>query len=153
MFEIILRIMTTSSVVVAAAAVYTTIRNNTRQLSAQIFLAYSDRLQSIRQSMRDDLLSTRADDIDPTENYQIPPGALEALHLIFELFELKEQKYIRKTIWEVWLRDIDRFLCSPKIRQGREQIAAEFFGHRKFITWVESRQDAVQRKPKARKTR
>jgi hypothetical protein len=136
LLEIILRLMTTGSVAVGATAVYAAIHNHSRQINTQIFLAYSDRLQSIRRSMRSDLLSTRATDVDQ-------PGALETLHLIFELFELRDQGYVKASIWTVWRRDIDRFLSAPKIRQGREQVRREFEGHHKFIAWMERCQDEL----------
>jgi hypothetical protein len=143
LLEIILRLMTTGSVAVGATAVYAAIHNHSRQINTQIFLAYSDRLQSIRRSMRSDLLSTRATDVDQSDGPEIPPGALETLHLIFELFELRDQGYVKASIWTVWRRDIDRFLSAPKIRQGREQVRREFEGHHKFIAWMERCQDEL----------
>jgi hypothetical protein len=137
LLEIILRLMTTGSVIVGAVAVYAAIHTHNRQIGTQIFLAYSDRLQSIRRAMRGDLLATRA--LERSENAELPPGALETLHLIFELFELKEQGLVKASIWAVWRRDIDRFLAAPGIVNSREQIRAEFDGHSRFIAWVEQR--------------
>jgi len=143
LLELVLRLMTTGGVFVGVTAIYIAMHNNSRQLNAQIYLAYSDRLQSIRRSMRADLMSTRNAAPDPSEDPQIPPGALETLHIIYELFELREQGYVRTSIWNVWCRDFDRFLNAPKIRQGREQIRQEFRGHLRFIAWVEQRQDRL----------
>ncbi|WP_447250526.1 hypothetical protein [Mesorhizobium sp. ORM8.1] len=143
MLEIVLRLLTTGSVFVGATAVYAAMHNHTRQINTQIFLAYSDRLQSIRRSMRSDLLATRAVDKDMSDDSEIPAGAMETLHLIFELFELRDQGYVRTSIWTVWSRDIDRFLNAPKIRHGREQIRREFEGHRKFIAWMDQRLDVL----------
>ena len=127
------------SVAVGAAAVYTATHNHSRQLNAQIFLAYSDRLQSIRRSMRSDLLSTRVTHLDHSPK-EIPAGAVETLHIIYELFELKEQGYVKKSTWTVWCRDIDRFLNAPILHQGGDQIRLEFEGHQRFLSWLEDRQ-------------
>jgi hypothetical protein len=135
--------MATGSVFVGAIAVYIAIHNSSRQLNTQIYLAYSDRLQSIRRYMRADLMSASSADSDPSDGQKIPPGALETLHIIYELFELRVQGYVRTSIWNVWCRDFDRFLNAPKIRQGRDQIRQEFQGHLRFITWVEQRQDKL----------
>ncbi len=124
-------------------AVYTAMHNHSRQINTQIFLAYSDRLQGIRRSMRSDLISTRSAGSDAAEAPEIPLGAIEALHLIFELFQLRAQGYVRTSQWNVWCRDIDRFLNAPKIRSGREQIRREFEGHNHFIEWMERRQDEI----------
>jgi hypothetical protein len=138
--ELILRLMTTGSVLVGALAIYAAIRAHSQQLNAQIFLAYSDRLQRIRRSMRSDLLLTRAVNLDPDPEREIPVGAIETLHLIFELYELRLQGYVKGSFWAVWGRDIDRFLNAPLIRLGHNQIKVEFEGHAKFVSWIESRQ-------------
>ena len=139
LLEIILRLMTTGSVFVGAAAVFIAIRSHSRQINTQIFLAYSDRLQSIRRAMRSDLLATRSAEVDPSGNAELPPGALETLHLIYELFELRDQGYVKGSLWALWRRDIDRFLNAPRVRQGHDQIRREFEGHHKFIAWLEER--------------
>jgi hypothetical protein len=132
--------MTMGSVVVGGVAVYTAIHNNSRALNAQIFLTYSDRLQSIRRSMREDLMTTRLSSPDCTAERVIPTGAIETLHLIFELYQLKGQGYVKTSIWAVWCRDIDRFLRASIIRQGHQQLKDEFEGHPMFIRWIEERQ-------------
>ena len=95
--------------------------------------------------MRSDLMLMRSTDAAP-ETTDIPLGAIEALHLIFELFELRDQGYVRTSLWNVWCRDIDRFLNAPKIRAGRDQIRNEFEGHNRFIGWLEQRQDEIAAK-------
>ncbi len=147
LLELLLRLMTTGSVLVGATAVYAALRNHSRQLNAQIFLAYSDRLQSLRQSMRSDLISMRSLAVEPGQEIEIPVGAIETLHLIFELYELKVQGYVKNSMWVVWVRDIDRFLSAPTIRQGHEQVRREFEGHRHFIAWIEQRQAELDGRP------
>jgi hypothetical protein len=136
LLELVLRLMTVGSVLVSAVAVYTAIHTHGRQINAQIFLAYSDRLQSIRRSMRDDLLVTRKRIWDHIHGHEIPPGAIETLHLIFELYALREQRYLNTNTWSVWYRDIERFLNAPLIREGAAQLRSEFEGHPDFIEWV-----------------
>ena len=136
--------MTTGSVFVGATAVYAALRNHTRQLNAQIFLAYSDRLQTIRRARGADLISLRqTDDISPESDAELSAGAIETLHLVFELYELKQQGYIRGGLWPLWQRDTDRLLNSPAIRQSHEHLKREFEGHPRFIAWVEERQRVV----------
>ncbi|KUR79012.1 hypothetical protein AQZ49_06240 [Novosphingobium sp. FSW06-99] len=135
--------MTTGSVFVGASAVYAAVHNHNRQLNAQIFLNYSDRLQVIRRSMRSDLMLTRQTATPDDQPQDIPVGALETLHLIFELFELKDQGYVTQKTWTVWSRDINRFLASPIIQLGRDQIAQEFDGHTHFMDWIDSKIGAL----------
>ncbi len=141
LIELLLRLMTTGSFVVGATAVYAALRNHGRQMNAQIFLAYSDRLQSIRTAMRGDLLALRrSTDLDPRGECELSAGAMETLHLVFELFELKERRYVNMHMWAVWRWDIDRLLNAPTIRLANEQIRREFEGHPRFIAWLNERQ-------------
>ncbi len=71
-FDLILKFITIGSVLTGGIAIYIAVRNNSRQVGAQIFLAYSDRIRALRVALGD-------------ENY--PPRALlEAMFLIFEFY-------------------------------------------------------------------
>ena len=85
--DIILKLLTPGSIFVGASAVYAAVRNHSRQLNAQIFLSYSDRIQNIRSAMRSDLLLTRQTEFYDGEIQEIPDGAIETLHIVLELFE------------------------------------------------------------------
>ena len=146
--EFVLRLMTTGSVFVGAVAIYITLLNNRRQLNAQIFLTYSDRLQTIRRSMRADFMAARTSaTFYGNEEVEIPAGTLETVHLVFELFILREERYVGNKIWTIWCRDIDRLLNAPIVRQGHQQLRTEFEGHPQFIAWVETRQTHTEVNP------
>lgn len=142
--------MTTGGVFVGMVAVYVGMRNNTRQLNAQIFLSFSDRLQTIRTMLRTELLPIWTADIAPEERARILPGLLQVLHLILELYELRQQGYVPPRMWVVWSRSIDRFLRTPIVRSLRDEIHFEFEGHDGFLAWVEQRQAQAVRARRAR---
>lgn len=144
MLETILRLMATGGVFVGIIAVYAATRNHTRQLNAQIFLAYSDRLQTVRHVLRTQLLPIWTAQLSQDELSRILPGLLQVMHLIFELYELKEQGYVKARLWAIWSRDIDRFLTTPIVRSLRDEIRHEFDGHRAFIDWIDRRQAALR---------
>ncbi|MET3723529.1 hypothetical protein ABIC35_001434 [Sphingomonas trueperi] len=143
MLETVLRLMTTGGVFVGMIAVYVGMRNNTRQLNAQIFLSFSDRLQTIRHMLRTELLPIWTAELPPEEVARILPGLLQVLHLILELYELREQGYVRPRMWKIWSRNIDRFLTCPIVRSLNDEIRLEFSGHDRFIAWIEERQASV----------
>lgn len=153
MLEIILRLMTTGGVFVGMVAVYVGMRNNTRQLNAQIFLSFSDRLQTIRNMLRTELLPIWTAEIAPEERARILPGLLQVLHLILELYELRQQGYVPARMWAVWSRSIDRFLRTPIVRSLHDEIHFEFDGHDAFIAWIERRQGQPVRARRARRRR
>lgn len=142
MLEIILRFMGTGGVFIGAIAVYSATRNHTRQLDAQIFLAYSDRLQTVRHMLLTDLLPIWTAELSPEELSRKLPGLLQVMHLIHELYELRVQGYVKARMWAIWSRDIDRFLRTPIVLSLHEQIRLDFHGHAAFLEWVEGRQAA-----------
>ena len=143
MLETLLRPMTTGGVFVGMIAVYSAMRNHTRQLNAQIFIAYSDRLQTIRRMLRTDLLPIWTASPTPEELARVLPSLLQVLHLILELYELKAQGYVKPRMWAIWSRDIERFLVTPSVLTLRPEIRHEFYGHDRFLDWIEQRQAAL----------
>lgn len=143
MLETVLRLMTTGGVFVGVIAIYAAMRNHTRQLNAQIFLAYSDRLLTVRRILRTDLLPIWTAKPSPDELARILPSLLQVLHLILELYELKTQGYVTPRMWTIWSRDIERFLATPTAFALRADIRHEFSGHDKFLCWIEQRQAAL----------
>lgn len=143
MLETLLRLMTTGGVFVGVIAIYAAMRNHTRQLNAQIFLAYSDRLQTIRHMLRTDLLPIWTANPSPDDLARIVPGLLQVLHLILELHELKMQGYVQPRMWAIWSRDIERFLATPSVLALGSEIRHEFAGHDRFLDWIEQRQVAL----------
>jgi len=77
MLQHLLSLVTLGSVCIAAIATYITVRHNSQQLGAQIFLAYSGRVRELRQAN-----AQEARDIEVT---------LSAIFLIFELYEFRAQ--------------------------------------------------------------
>jgi hypothetical protein len=51
LLDVILKFITAGSILTGAIAVYIALRNNNRQIGAQIFLAYSDRIHKLRNSL------------------------------------------------------------------------------------------------------
>jgi hypothetical protein len=142
MLETVLRFLTTGGVFIGVLAIYQATRNNARQLNAQIFLAYSDRLQSVRQFLRTELLPIWTAELSPEEMARILPCLLQIMHIILELYELKANGYVKPRTWAIWSRDIDRFLRTPIVLSLHEQIRLDFHGHAAFLEWVEGRQAA-----------
>lgn len=142
MLELILRFMGTGGVFVGVIAVYSATRNHMRQLDAQIFLAYSDRLQTIRHLLRNELMPIWTSAVSDEARSRMLPSLVQVMHLIHELYELRAQGYVKARMWEIWSRDIDRFLVTPIVRDLRDEIRTEFHGHGAFLAWIDARQAA-----------
>jgi len=122
MLEHLLSFVTVISVGIAATATYMNVRNNSRQLSAQIFLAYSNRVREIRQSAA--LTSIDLDLI------------LNATFLIFELYELRRRGYVTSAVWSIWDRDISDLLRTDNFRTQWSVVSVRLRNHAHFVSWV-----------------
>jgi hypothetical protein len=130
MFQHVLSLVTLVSVCIAAIATYITVRHNSQQLGAQIFLAYSGRVRELRQA---NALESR--DIDVT---------LSATFLIFELYELKRRGYVSSAIWSIWDRDIVDLLRTDEFRAQWDTLKISLRNHAHFIKWVNDRLEDIQ---------
>ncbi|MGY2735089.1 hypothetical protein [Sphingomonas sp. UYP23] len=68
------------------------------------------------------------------------PEALATLGIIFEIFTLREQGLVDPAVWNVWCRDMDRFLLAPAMLAAREQIELAFASDEAFLAWIDDRQ-------------
>ena len=122
MVQTLLSLVTLVSVCIAAIATYITVRHNSRQLGAQIFLAYSGRVRELRQAA---VLQSR--DIEVT---------LSATFLIFELYELRRRGYVSRAIWSIWDRDIADLLRTDEFQAQWNTLRFRLRNHEHFIKWV-----------------
>jgi hypothetical protein len=133
----ILKCVTAGSIVTGVIAVYIALRNNNRQIGAQIFLAYSDRIHRLRNS-----LPTEADIYQMPE--EITGEAVEkarravvtSYYLIFEFYSLRRRGYVANAIWSIWEADIARLLSTPAFQQEWPLVRRSFEGHHHFSRWV-----------------
>lgn len=122
---------------VGAAAIYTAVRNNTRQLGAQIFLSYSERLHKLRRSLSDEYYHDRlAAEGNGPASLETRRFVNDIVQLVFELHALRRHGYVENKIWRVWEADIHRLLRSPVVWREWPQLQREFDTHPKFVGWV-----------------
>jgi hypothetical protein len=139
--DVILQFVTLGSVIIGAAAIYIAVRNNSRQLGAQIFLAYSQRIHALRLSISDEAYGNRlVPDLDVELSVESRRVVYQTLQLIFEVHALKRYGYIDKHIWLVWEPDINRLLQSKSVGHEWPRLEQDFATHPRFVDWVKSKQ-------------
>ncbi|MEI9930171.1 MAG: hypothetical protein WDM89_06385 [Rhizomicrobium sp.] len=126
MIEHLLRFVAVGSVVIGAVAIFITVRNNSLQLGAQIFLAYSDRVRAIRRGAM--------------FNSGDPEAATAAIYLIFEFYELRRRRYVSGSIWSIWDADIADLLRTEAFKAEWDVLRHNFQNHPHFRRWVDALQ-------------
>lgn len=133
MFDLILRIGTFGTLLVGATAVYIAVRNNSRQLAAQIFLAYSDRVREVRSAAGND--------------FDRPQTILDLTYLIFEFHSLRRRGYVPDPIWQIWEADMTDLLNTPSFLKVLPEIRRRFENHSYFLSWIGERHDFQSKSP------
>jgi hypothetical protein len=123
--DLILKAVTFGTLLVGAIALYVAVRNNSRQLGAQIFLAYSNRIREIR--------------IAAANEFNSPEAISAITYVIFEFHSLKRRGYVAKPIWEIWEADMCDLLNTASFIELWPQIRHRFENHRHFLAWVAER--------------
>jgi hypothetical protein len=120
--DVVLKFVTLATVIVGAIAVYIAVRNNSMQMAAQIFLAYSDRIRAIG-------LRGAADADDPR-------AVLESTYLMFEFYELRRRGYVARSIWSIWESDMVDLMNRPAYCREWGSLRYRFVNHPHFVDWV-----------------
>ena len=137
MLDLVLKLLTAGSVFVGAIAVYIALYNNSRQLGAQIFLTYSDRVHFIRRSLSPDIYNLAFPEDPHSELSEESRRAVgEATFLIFEFYELRRHGYVARRIWQVWEPNIAQLLKTSAFQREWRRLKAEFEIHPHFVRWV-----------------
>ena len=137
MLDLVLKLLTAGTVFVGAIAVYIALYNNSRQLGAQIFLTYSDRVHFIRRSLSPDVYNLAFPDDPQRELSDESRRAVgEATFLIFEFYELRRRGYVAERIWQVWEPNIVQLLRTSAFQWEWRRLKAEFAIHPHFVGWV-----------------
>jgi len=125
MLDLILKIATSGTLLVGATAIYIAVRNNSRQLAAQIFLAYSDRVRQVRNAAGN--------------NLDRPQTILDLTYLIFEFHSLRRRGYVPDPVWQIWEADMTELLNTPAFLGLLPDIRRRFENHSHFLTWIGER--------------
>jgi hypothetical protein len=143
LLDLILKCVTILTVVVGAATVYIALRNNSRQLGAQIFLSYSDRMHMLRQTTSTDFDAYLIGDekMGPIGS-EMKRAIATAYIVIFEFYSLRRRGFIATPIWSIWEVDISRVLNSPAFRNEWPEASRRFDRHPRFLSWVDERRNA-----------
>ena len=141
--DIVLKLVTLVSVLIGAIAIYTAIRNNNRQMGAQIFLEYSDRVRILRRGWAYDGASPEA------MGAADPQAVQETIGLIFECFSLRRHGYVDNSIWSIWESDITHLLNTAPFRNEWTAMLPRFEHHPDFVRWVHRQHEKQERKKHA----
>src|SRR3984885_11342296 len=115
------------TLVVASLGIFVALRNQHRQLNAQMFIEFSGRFQELLR-----LFPTEAWLANRNPSQPLPPCSQEVtdctlycLQLISEVYHLHRGGYISKRLWLLWEREIKHTLTGRIFQREWARLAAD----------------------------
>ena len=138
--DILAQIGQTGTVVVGSFGIYVALRNQHRQLNAQMFVEFSGRFQELLREFPTEAWLANRNPAEP-----IPPSSQEltncilyTIQFIYDVYHLHKTGYIAKNLWTLWEREIKNTLSGRVFQREWEKVAAEFAHSREFVQYINS---------------
>jgi len=126
------------TLLIGSLGVGVALRNQHRQLNAQMFIEYSRRFEDLLR-----LFPTEAWLANRNPGQPLPPSSQEltdctlyCIQFIADVYYLHRGGYISTHLWLLWEREIERTLSGPLFRREWERVATEFSHDRDFLCYV-----------------
>jgi len=119
--------------------IYVALRNQHRQLNAQMLIEFSKRFQDLlRLFPKEAWLANRNPSRPmPPSSQELTECTLYAMQLIADVYHLRKVGYISKRVWIVWERQIRQTLAGPIFQREWQGISAEFAYSADFISYID----------------
>lgn len=139
MLDVLVHVGTLLSIAIAAVGLFLGIRVYRRQMSAQLFLAYTNRYEDIIASLPASARNSRFDleREPPASSEELSLATLRYLNLCSEEFYLHEHGFLDKKIWRIWEAELERTLKSPLLRREWRELRSEFTAYSDFAAFVD----------------
>jgi len=136
--DILAQIGQTGTVVVGSFGIFVALRNQHRQLNAQMFVEVSGRFKELlREFPTEAWLANRsvAEPIPPSTQ-ELTSCTLYTIQFIYDVYHLHKNGYIAKNLWTLWEREIRNTLNGRIFQREWEKVAAEFDHSQEFVLYI-----------------
>ena len=80
----------------------------------------------------------------PPQSAELTLCLLKYLNLCSEEYYLWQHKYLAKTVWAIWEKDLKKMIASPLLQREWPVLKKEFESHLEFLVYVEDHPDKAQ---------
>ena len=138
--DILALIAQTGTVVVGSIGIVVALRNQNRQLNAQMSLEISGRFQELLRLFPTDawLANRNPSHPMPDSSSEITECTLYALQFIADVYHLHKVGYISSGLWRLWEREIRSTLSGPVFQREWPEFCAEFNYSPDFVGYISS---------------
>jgi hypothetical protein len=139
MIDLLAKLGNAGTVAVGSLGLYVALRNQHRQLNAQMLIEFSKRFQEmLRLFPREAWLANRNPSIPmPPSSQELADCTRYAMQLVADVYHLRKIGYISKRTWNVWERQIRQTLAGPVFKREWQGVSAEFAYSADFVRYID----------------
>ena len=136
--DILAQLGQTGTLVFGSLGILVALRNQQRQMNAQMFIEFSGRFQELLRLFPTEawLANRNPSQPMPPPSQELTDCTLYAIQFVADLYYLHKNGYISRKIWKIWEREIKKTLTGPVFRREWERVAPEFVHSLDFVHYI-----------------
>jgi hypothetical protein len=138
--ELVTTIGQAGTVVVGSIGVFVALRNQHRQLNAQMFIEFSGRFQDLLRLFPTEVWLANRDSSQPMppSSKAITDCTFYAVQFIADVYHLHKGGYISTNLWRLWEREIRSTLRGRVFQREWKNLSVEFAHSTEFVSYIDA---------------
>ena len=140
------------TIAIGAVGIFVALRNQHRQLNAQMYIEFSGRFQELLRSFPTEAWLANVDPSQPmpAPTKEVTECTLYALQFLADIYHLHKGGYLSANLWKLWERAIKKILAGRVFRREWETLSTEFVYSPDFVDYVNTTMHSMQLRPMRR---
>jgi len=136
--DVFVQLCQVGTLLLGCLGIWVAMFNQRRQLNAQMFIEVSGRFQVLLRLFPTEawLANRNPSQPLPPRSREITDCTLYCFQLIADVYHVHQGRYISKTLWNAWEREIKHILAGRIFRREWEVLAVEFSHNDKFLQYI-----------------
>ena len=133
------------TIAIGAVGILVALRNQHRQLNAQMYVEFSGRFQQLLRSFPTEALLANADPSHPmpAPSREVTEYTLYAFQFASDIYYLHQCGYLSANLWKLWDRAIKKTLSGRVFRREWETLSADFIYSPHFVEYINTTMDST----------
>lgn len=134
------------TIAIGAVGIFVALRNQHRQLNAQMYVEFSGRFQELLRLFPTDAWLANADPSQPmpAPTKEVTECTLYTLQFLADMYHLHKGGYLSANLWKLWERGIKKTVAGPVFRREWETLSKEFIYSSDFVNYINTTMHSTQ---------
>ncbi len=127
-----------ATLLIGSLGIYVALRNQRRQLNAQMFIEFSNRFQQLLRTFpKEAWMANHSASLPlPPSGPQLTECAIYCIHFVADVYYLHLGGYVSAKLWRIWEREIKRTLTGPVFQRELAAVEIEFSQDNEFLVYL-----------------